>query len=485
MQYEINMWTLHSWLKQNNVPHFYSLEEEPFQFSGFRLPDYQSDPKQYALLSSETDNTLYHSVLTFGKNRIYFQEHNVSEAVSVLNRFEDEYRHWIETFFQKNLENCVLEDLLENAFQYLPYPTVVFCDSQLVATGPGAESFAGTLLSIPENSDISDLLSHPFAQKMITEYPCVSDFSTSENGHRGHIMIDRLLIGRHYIWILMYDTSCGLTPGSLQLVQYLREAIFHNLSHNSQNALKRFTALDDYFLSCKVGEFPSPELTRRVFGQLHWKPDNVFCVWRIEFADASASIFMNLICQKLRDAFPNAHVMLSPNGILMVLHAEHEDMFLDDPLILQYFSSDAFVAGKSTYGTGYELLPDLIRQAFHAAESCRKYHRCFMDASDIVSEFIYKKLHENDSVQALIHPAVHYLAEIDRGMKHPYSCLLTLKTFLLCGGNYNETAKRLQIHRNTLVNRIRQISEFAGITDIDSEFEALLLSIFLLSSDNF
>ncbi|HEV7536401.1 MAG TPA: helix-turn-helix domain-containing protein, partial [Acidimicrobiia bacterium] len=48
----------------------------------------------------------------------------------------------------------------------------------------------------------------------------------------------------------------------------------------------------------------------------------------------------------------------------------------------------------------------------------------------------------------------------------------TLSTYLECGGNYDETADSLAIHRSTLRYRLQRIREVSGLDlgDVDSRF---------------
>ena len=479
MKNELNMWTLHTWLDENNISHFYSLDDERDVFEGFRLADPRIDPNRFAILTGESQNTMYHAELTFLKNKIYFRDHDIQQTLQILNAFLSDYRSWIQGFYRLNFQHESLQALLDHARRFLSLPVLVLCDSQVIAVSPDGEGFTEQLENVTQEDSIPDMLKSSFRLEAQQTPPFIAR-SMPEKLGSSQILIDRFQIKEHYIWLLLPDQDNKITPGTLHLTDVLKEAIRNHLTDRSNAALSRYTFLDDYFLSCIHGELPPRDHSRRILNRLHWNPDGSYCVWRVELTDASASFVMNMVCVKLKSMFPDAHIMLYPNGLVLLFSSDDTDVFPADEEITGLLPKEAFVIGKSNTGTGYRLLPDLIRQAFHATQSARKNQYHFVDAKNIVSEFIYQKLHENSEVQSLIHPAIRYLDKIDREQRHPFSCIATLKTLLLCGGNYNETAKRLNIHRNTLVHRIRQICDRCGISEDLQEREALLLSILLL-----
>ncbi|HMC79775.1 MAG TPA: helix-turn-helix domain-containing protein, partial [Acidimicrobiia bacterium] len=61
---------------------------------------------------------------------------------------------------------------------------------------------------------------------------------------------------------------------------------------------------------------------------------------------------------------------------------------------------------------------------------------------------------------------------LDYDAAHGAELVKTLSTYLECGGNYDETADGLAIHRSTLRYRLQRIREVSGLdlTDVDSRF---------------
>ena len=61
---------------------------------------------------------------------------------------------------------------------------------------------------------------------------------------------------------------------------------------------------------------------------------------------------------------------------------------------------------------------------------------------------------------------------LDYDSAHGAELVKTLSTYLECGGNYDETADGLAIHRSTLRYRLQRIREVSGLelSDVDARF---------------
>ena len=76
----------------------------------------------------------------------------------------------------------------------------------------------------------------------------------------------------------------------------------------------------------------------------------------------------------------------------------------------------------------------------------------------------------NAEVEGFVREWLGPLLDYDAG--HGAELVKTLSTYLECGGNYDETADGLAIHRSTLRYRLQRIREVSGLdlTDVDSRF---------------
>jgi DNA-binding PucR family transcriptional regulator len=76
---------------------------------------------------------------------------------------------------------------------------------------------------------------------------------------------------------------------------------------------------------------------------------------------------------------------------------------------------------------------------------------------------VYQILATADDTSAMERFAAEWLsALIDYDSVNGAQLVLTLSEYLVCGGNYDATAKALSVHRSTLKYRLRRIREVSG-----------------------
>ena len=84
--------------------------------------------------------------------------------------------------------------------------------------------------------------------------------------------------------------------------------------------------------------------------------------------------------------------------------------------------------------------------------------------------------------QNYIHPAIETLRVYDRQNGTEY--LKTLNVYITSMCRHSATIKKLHIHRNTLLYRLKKIEELTGNSLEDERFCALLLCNFYLLNGN-
>ncbi len=102
------------------------------------------------------------------------------------------------------------------------------------------------------------------------------------------------------------------------------------------------------------------------------------------------------------------------------------------------------------------------------------------DFSDLSMKYVFSQL-DADEVKWLIDNAINVIKEYDS--KNGTELLKTLEAFLFENCSYTATAKRLNIHRSTLIYRINKIMELGDI-DINnySKRKKLMFSFMLMET---
>ncbi len=97
---------------------------------------------------------------------------------------------------------------------------------------------------------------------------------------------------------------------------------------------------------------------------------------------------------------------------------------------------------------------------------------------DSASYCITAELKKLPNLQIFTHPALQKLKKWD--FENGTQYLETLYEFLLCGGNFTNTALRLDLHRNTVIYRISKIEELIDVDIYNMENVKLLLLSYLI-----
>jgi len=140
--------------------------------------------------------------------------------------------------------------------------------------------------------------------------------------------------------------------------------------------------------------------------------------------------------------------------------------------------SDTFTWGVSYEFTGLDRIPKYMSYAVRAQQEAKAAGKARLTMYDSACGWIVQRLKESGQDAELIHPGVVRLMEQDAGGKGKLCA--TLFEYLLCGGNFTDTAQRLGIHRNSLIYRMGKIQEIVG-SDLNAPAgRKLMLYSFLL-----
>ena len=93
--------------------------------------------------------------------------------------------------------------------------------------------------------------------------------------------------------------------------------------------------------------------------------------------------------------------------------------------------------------------------ALLACSIADRLNRKFLDMYTAAPMRISERIHAISDLQDLIHPDLLRLDRLDPQRTSHY--LETLYAYLICGGNYTDTANYLGLHRNSLIYRMNRI----------------------------
>lgn len=142
---------------------------------------------------------------------------------------------------------------------------------------------------------------------------------------------------------------------------------------------------------------------------------------------------------------------------------------------------DAFLWGLSYEFTGLDALPAYYAQASTALEQAVRSGESWATMYQIACRCLAAECRESPTLRRLVHPDLARLRRADEEEKTQYS--RTLFEYLLCGGNYTDTAGRMGLHRNSLIYRMNKIRSIMHTSPDDLENRELLLFSFLIEGE--
>ncbi|SFU29154.1 PucR C-terminal helix-turn-helix domain-containing protein [Clostridium sp. DSM 8431] len=121
--------------------------------------------------------------------------------------------------------------------------------------------------------------------------------------------------------------------------------------------------------------------------------------------------------------------------------------------------------------SGYENLSDAVKKSIRKIDIAKKYDikNKIINENSIEFEAILNSIDLNKLLE-VVRPYEEGLDKLDEEM------MKSIETFLDCGLNVSESAKRLYIHRNTLIYRIEKLERYTGF-DIKNFNEAVTFKI--------
>lgn len=173
-----------------------------------------------------------------------------------------------------------------------------------------------------------------------------------------------------------------------------------------------------------------------------------------------------------------AHTLVQDTSLICIFFGNESKRALFEKDLAEIIKNTGAVCAASPVFYDLMTLPEQLEHAKAALE--------FKTDSGTPDTIIYfekavlyqsAKILKSHTGSWLVHPAVQKLRSYDE--KNNTQLLETLKVYIECERNYAETARRMHIHRNTLLYRIQRINEISE-TDFDDYFERLRLQLSFL-----
>lgn len=475
------MWNYRDWFRFRKIPHVFSIRSSDSRIYGVRFKTHQDIGGDYAILSESPENSEYRTVLSYGDDRIFFRELSPFSVMNEISTMNAVVSDWEEKLMRTVLTHGSLTDLLDAGDPIFHCPVIVtFCD-QVLSVSTSYESTGRLLWKHFTDLSLTDLLrimpaDSPAYNLYASSHPVVINSPVYKG--KQCLISNLTSAGGKCIRITAFANEFSFSPGSLHFMKHLTNIIRTYIDGRDSLYASRHVDTTAFFIKCRNGQSLNETEALQVLHRLGWHMDDKYSVFKIALKQPSNTLAMDKLFQVL-ESIPSSIRVRFDRDVSLVCNTSFTEADELCASILKIISSRLFIVSQSNISADFLSLPQLFLQTEEAFSHAVRSGVPFLSFPDIMSEYTLKRIHEHICVQAVIHPAVNMLLCEDRRNNTQYA--VSLYEWLRLGCNYNAAAKKLDLHRNTLVSRLDRISFMTGLDLQDQKTQESLILSFLIS----
>lgn len=486
---KLSMWTISAWLESRGLKVTSSIAEGLPQISSYRQSEFCSFSSQLVEIvppDSIAGSKKYSVALTNEMDYILVRD---SDPVTVGNYLAEAfafYSQWESRMFAGMLEGAGMQELLDIANTVFHRPMFIKNDSSwtfAITRGYPSDvhpNWAKMEKNVGKRTEDFDAVrtvsTDPEFRNVFTEkYPSISR-SPSYGGMLLHANI--FLSNRRVGEIIALENGVPFNKGEVHLMHVFAELLERYIKNNTE----MFISVSDpaTFLAALIEKRGvESENLPAIYRSAGLRPEDEICAVVIEGKDHSDTPILGVLREGLATQLRDAVVFQYKSQIVCLLNLTPERGY--DAAMKQLASlvpADAFVWGASYEFNGLGNLSDYYQQAVIALTKASEQDKRWSTIYQVACQCISEKCLGVQGARLLVHPDLVRLREADEKEKIQYS--RTLFNFLLCGGNYTDTASIMGLHRNSLIYRMNKIRSIMHTNPDDLENRELLLFSYMI-----
>jgi hypothetical protein len=398
------------------------------------------------------------------------------DAFDRVQEIIDDYMEWDMHVLEEIAAGCSLRHVLHTALPFFNCPILVLDSGQQVVELQGGKKGAwppdnllpflsqGSAAPLKHLKEWTEVLKRTFTRREPFLY---------ENSETGHTLLLQNIFqkGVHKGWMVLLPDKSRPSQGFLQLANVLHDQIEEwwdkNVSDSAQEEQK--TA----FLNLLTGKCEEePRKLWKYFNRLGWYEEDTKYV--IEVDGKQAHTFVTAYLER---NLTGCQVLFYREMVVLITNTKQ--IPLEKVLGTLKYVLSPFQGGCGISYPFKDLfdLPIYLEQADialnYGAQKGESVSRC----ENYIISYARKILHEQIRTN-LIHPDIVKIREYDK--RHGTEYDRTLHAYLLEERNHVRTAKRLGIHKNTLIYRTKKLEQEFGIALDDEGLRLRLLLSYIL-----
>lgn len=487
------MWTLSGWLERRGFRPTPVISNGRNVLTGPRFLERGvpgSDTVGIIPARNVTGGAGFETALTNDVDLIFIPDAGPVEVHNEITRCFEAFAQWEREMLMVLVDGGSLQDMLNVAHRVFKQPMFIKGDSSWVfAITPGYDSSIHPDWANLERSavnrtadfeSVTTVSLDPEFQQVFQQRNPLLVHSPFYGGTvlRTNVWVDN----RRVCEIVALEHGAHFNPGDINLMQTFADMVSRYISAN-RSLYFSFSGLTDFFTGLLDKQDCNPAHLLTVREATGWKEEESMAVAVIREHTQCETPLLGVLREKLSKQLPYSCVFHYNGHMVCIFNVTKCGGYSAAVAQLAaLIPADPFTWGVSYDFTGLERVPEFHRQALTALDAAEELGQTHATMYQVACTCISDQLKDVPGLQNFIHPDLRRLEEFDRRGDSQY--VHTLLQYLLCGGNYTDTASRLGLHRNSLIYRMSRIQELisSDLSDIENR-RLLLYSYFLLGKD--
>ena len=422
-----------------------------------------------------------------GHDMIILNTTDVGDAFNAVLDAFDIYNNWYDSLVQKTEEGCSLQDLLDESHRVFDNPLIVY-NAEHIALAHSKEYDVNslgngllgkewnTILNSGSNSlqMLSQLREHMYRTKnshqvLRLNFPFVGKYSWQRMLYQDGIMIGR---------IIMLEVNTGYNEHYLsQMLNVFGDILERwNRKNDDRHALSSDTKLFEMLTDGASVNKKELDHQQLLAG---WTDDDDKILFGIDIPGEYSNITWPLFT-KLQRAFPECYIWLKNRRIYILADLNIVPLESLEEKIKSLQRQSPFHCASSFTFQQLDKINIYAKQLDAAMQFTIPGKTEIVHCRDCALDYLRSCIHSQiDS--SVVHDGLRVLLEYDK--KNGTAFYHTLFVFLRNRCSLVDTARALNLHRNSLVYRIRKIVSLTGIHLDDADEREYLYISFLVSGD--
>ena len=494
---ELSLWTLSYWLQKAGMTQVVKIERgEPcisrLELSDPSVPggDSQIDPAAVNVCSAQAGWQKAATMLVNGDDIITIPEIGCIQVCNELVRAFEFYNNWESQLLIGLLKGASLQQLLDIAHTVFDRPMFIKSDSSwaFAITGgyDGAVHPDWTRMQESVTTRQSDMeavrvvsMDPEFNKAFRKRYPTI----LNSPFYGGAVLHSNVWLGNHRVCeIIAIENGKPFNPGDAHLMQVFTSVVERYMNTN-QNLYLSSSGMSALLVELLEGRDHDINNLKLACEDAGWGPQDELAVVTIGTHDEEETPVVSVLREQLAGGLLYSCVFTYGGKLVCVVNiAKHHGRQALVKRLRKLVPENMFCWGMSYEFLNIVDFPLYYRQSLAVTEKSIAMGRPWATMYQVALEVIHDRMEKALECQSLIHPDIRKLKLLDDQNGSQY--LETVLEFLLCGGNYTDTANRLGLHRNSLIYRISRIKEIIT-TDLDdiTNKELMLFSFLILPRD--